>query len=64
MFWERWPYLTNIASDCLRAELSCGREEMKIKMDDSVARFSTCFGGNFFLFVDLLEVQPCLGDPE
>ena len=38
-------------------------EEIKIKMDDGVARFFTRFGGNF-LFFDLWEVQPCLGDPE
>ena len=25
-------------------------EEIKIKMDDSVARFFTCFGGNLFIF--------------
>ena len=37
-------------------------DEEKIKMVDSVARFFTRFGGN--LFVDLWEVQPCLGDPE
>ena len=40
-------------------------EEIKIKMDDGVARFFTRFGGIFiFLFVDLWEAQPCLGDPE
>ena len=38
-------------------------EEIKIKMDDGVARFSTRFGG-FVLFVDLWEAQPCLGNPE
>ena len=38
-------------------------EEIKIKMDDGVARFFTHFGGNP-LFVDLWEAQPCLGDPE
>ena len=32
-------------------------EEIKIKMDDGVARF-------FLLFVDLREAQPCLEDPE
>ena len=37
-------------------------EKNKIKMDDGVARFSTRFRGN--LFVDLLEAQPCLGDPK
>ena len=43
-------------------------EEIKIKMDDGVARFFSRFGFIFnflkFLFVDLWEVQPCLGDPE
>ena len=38
-------------------------EEIKIKMDDCVVRFFTRFGG-IFLFVDLWEAQPCLGDPE
>ena len=38
-------------------------EEIKIKMDDGVARFFPRFG-EIFLFVDLLEAQPCLGDPE
>ena len=37
-------------------------EKTKIKMDDDVARFFTHFRGN--LFVDLWQVQPCLGDPE
>ena len=39
-------------------------EEIKIKMDDGVARFFTRFGGIFILFVDVWEAQPCLGDPE
>ena len=34
-------------------------EEIKIKMDDGVARFFTCFRG-IFLSVDLWEAQPCL----
>ena len=38
-------------------------EEIKIKMDDDVARFFTRFGGNV-LFVDLWEAHPYLGDPE
>ena len=38
-------------------------EEIRIKMDDDVARFFTRFGGNF-LFVDLWEAQPRLGNPE
>ena len=37
-------------------------EEIKIKMDDGVARFLTRFGGN--VFVDLWEAQPCFWDPE
>ena len=40
------------------------KEKTNIKMDDGVARFFTRFGGIFFLFVDLWEAQPCLGDPE
>ena len=37
----------------------------KKKIDDGVARFFTRFGGIFiFLFVDLWEAQPCLGDRE
>ena len=39
-------------------------EEIKMKVDDSVARFFACFGGIFILFVDLWEAQPCLRDPE
>ena len=39
-------------------------EEIKIKVDDGVARFFARFGGIYFLFVDLWEVQHCLGDPE
>ena len=38
-------------------------EKIKIKMDDGVARFSTRFE-RIFLFVDLWEALPCLGDPE
>ena len=40
-----------------------GEEEIKIKMDDVVARFFIHFGV-IFLFVDLWEAQPGLGDPE
>ena len=39
-------------------------EEVKIKMDDGVARFFTRFGGIFFKFVDLWEAHTCFGDPE
>ena len=64
MFWEYSPSSTNLVSDWLRAECSpVDEEEIKIKMDDRVARFFTRFGG-FFLLVDLWEAQPCLGDPE
>ena len=38
-------------------------EEIKIKMDDGVARSSLASEG-FNLFVDLWEAQPCLWDPE
>ena len=38
-------------------------EEIKIKMDDGVAGFLLASEG-IFLFVDLWEVQPCLGDPK
>ena len=38
-------------------------DKEEIKMDDGVARFFIRFGGIFILFVDLREVQPCLGDP-
>ena len=49
MFWEHSPYSTNIASDWLRADLSCGWRKIKIKVDDGVARFFTRFGGNLFI---------------
>ena len=39
-------------------------EEIKIKMDGGAARFFTHFGIIIFLFVDLWEAHPCLGDPE
>ena len=38
-------------------------EDIKIKLDDGVARFFTRFVG-IVLFVHLWEAQPCLGDPE
>ena len=38
-------------------------EEIKIKMDDSVASSSLASEG-LFSFVDLQEAQPCLWDPE
>ena len=47
MFWEHSPSSTNLVSDWLRAERSpVDEEEIKIKIDDCVARFFTCFGGN------------------
>ena len=51
MFWEHSPYWTIIASDWLRAELSCKwrKKEKKRKMDDGVARFFTRFEGNLFI---------------
>ena len=49
MFWEHSLYSTNIASDWLRAEPPVDEEEIKIKMDDGVARFFTRFGGNLFI---------------
>ena len=49
MFWEYSPYLTNLASDWLRAE-SCPVEEEKNKtMYDGIARYFTRFGGNLFI---------------
>ena len=38
-------------------------EEIKIQMDNGVARFFTRFEG-VCLFVYLWEAQPCLGDPK
>ena len=65
MFWEYSPSSVNLASDWLRAESSpVDEEEIKIKMDDGIARYFTRFGGIFFLFVDLWEAQPSLWDPE
>ena len=41
------------------------KKKKKKKMDDGVARFFTRFVFFLvFLFVDLWEEQPCLGDPE
>ena len=39
-------------------------EEIKIKMDDGIARFFIRFGGDLFLFVDLWKAQPCIWDQE
>ena len=51
MFWEYSPCSMNLVSDWLRAESSpVDKEEIKIKMDDGVARFFTRFGGiSFYL---------------
>ena len=50
MFWEYSPYSTNLVSDWLRAVSSpVDEEEIKIKMDDGIARYFTRFGGNFFI---------------
>ena len=37
-------------------------EEIKIKMDDGVD--TSLASEEIYLFVDLWEAQPCLGDPE
>ena len=64
MFREYSPSSTNLARDWLRAESSpVDEKEIKIKMDDGVARSSLASEG-FNLFVDLWEAQPCLWDPE
>ena len=49
MFGEYSPSLTCLVSDGLRAESSpVDEEEIKIKMDDSVASYFTRLGGNCF----------------
>ena len=59
MFWEYSPSSANTASDRLRAKSSpVDEEEIKIKMDDGVARYFTL--RRDFLFVDFWEVQPYL----
>ena len=47
MFWEHLPYSTNTASE---QSSPMDEEEIKIKMDDGVARFFTRFGGNLFIY--------------
>ena len=50
MFLEYSPSSTKLVSDWLRAESSpVDEEEIKIKMDDGVARYFTRFGD--FLFI-------------
>ena len=50
MFCEYSSSSVNLASDWLRAESSLvDEEEIKIKMDDGVARYFTRFGGNIFI---------------
>ena len=39
-------------------------EEIKIKMDDGIARFFIRFGGNLFFIFDLWKAQPCIWDQE
>ena len=34
-------------------------EEIKIKMDDSIARFFTCFGGIFYFISALVKQDEC-----
>ena len=68
MFWEYSHSSTNLASDWLRVDSSpVDQEEIKIKMDDGVARYFSRFGGIFyflFFIFYLWEAQPCLWDPE
>ena len=52
MFWEHSRSSTNIASDWLRAESSpVDEEEIKLKMDDCVARYFTRFRGIFKFYL-------------
>ena len=46
MFWEHSLYSTNIASE---QSSPVDEEEIKIKIDDGVARVFTQFGGIFFI---------------
>ena len=51
IFWKYSPYSTNLVSDWLRAVSSpVDEEEIKIKMDDGIARYFTRFGG-IFIFI-------------
>ena len=50
MFWEYSPSSTKLVSDWLRAESSpVYEEEIKIKIDDGIARYFTRFGGILFV---------------
>ena len=50
MVWEYSPSSMNLVSDWLRAESSpVDQVEIKIKMEDGVARYFTRFGGIFFI---------------
>ena len=60
MFSEYSPSSANIASDWLRAKKAL--LWMKIKIDDGVDTSLASEGID--LFVDLVEAQPCLLDPE
>ena len=62
MFWEHSPYSTIIASDWLRAELSCGGRKKKKEKWMTVSLGSPLASEGICLFVDLWEAQPCLGD--
>ena len=54
MFWEHLPSSTNLVSDWLRAESSpVDEEEIKIKMDDGVARYLTRLEGNLFIQIQI-----------
>ena len=64
MFWEHSPYWTIIASDWLRAELSCEWRKNKNEKWMTVSLGSSLASGGICLFVDLWEAQPCLGVPE
>ena len=52
MFWEYLPSSTNLVSDWMRVESSpVDEEEIKIKADDSVARYIIRFGGIFYFIL-------------
>ena len=68
MFWEYSAYLTNLASDWLRAESSPvdekERKKKRKKKKVTVSLGTSLASEGICLFVDLWEAQPCLGDPE
>jgi len=65
MFWEYSPYLTNLASDWLRAE-SCPVDEEKTKTKQwmTVSLGTSLASEGICSFFDLWEAQPCLWDPQ